>query len=140
VFCRRCGTELPDAAVQCPTCGEHVVPAGAQYDQPAQPGSPGSQPRQPPPQAASPSPPNYLVWAILSTLFCCLPFGVVAIVYAAQVEGKWFRGDYEGSLQASKNARVWCWVSFAVGLGLTVIWIAVVLFATLAKAPSAPRW
>ena len=24
--------------------------------------------------------PNHLVWAILSTLFCCLPFGIVSIV------------------------------------------------------------
>jgi hypothetical protein len=27
--------------------------------------------------------PNHLVWAILATLFCCLPLGIVSIVYAA---------------------------------------------------------
>ena len=32
--------------------------------------------------------PNNMVWAILTTLFCCLPFGIVSIVYAAQVDGK----------------------------------------------------
>jgi len=32
--------------------------------------------------------PNYLVQAILCTICCCLPFGIVAIVYAAQVNGK----------------------------------------------------
>ena len=32
--------------------------------------------------------PNYLVQAILTTIFCCLPFGIVAIVFAAQVNGK----------------------------------------------------
>src|SRR5438128_1439779 len=32
--------------------------------------------------------PNYLVQSILCTLFCCLPFGIVAIVYAAQVNSK----------------------------------------------------
>ena len=32
--------------------------------------------------------PNHLVWAILSTLFCCLPLGIVSIVFAAQVNGK----------------------------------------------------
>ena len=133
MFCRRCGTELPDLAVQCPTCGERVAHAGGQYDQATQSGSPGSQPRQPAPQTASPPPPNYLVWAILATLFCCLPFGVVAIVFAAQVESKWFRGDCEGSLQASKNARVWCWVSFAMGLGLTLIWVLFLLLGVFAQ-------
>src|SRR5207237_6484686 len=29
--------------------------------------------------------PSYLVQSILATLFCCMPFGIVAIVYAAQV-------------------------------------------------------
>ena len=38
--------------------------------------------------------PNYLVQAILTTLFCCLPFGIVAIVYAAQVNTKIEAGDY----------------------------------------------
>ena len=32
--------------------------------------------------------PNYLVFAILATVFCCLPTGIPAIVYAAQVNGK----------------------------------------------------
>lgn len=32
--------------------------------------------------------PTYLAPAILTTIFCCLPFGIVSIVYAAQVNGK----------------------------------------------------
>ena len=28
-------------------------------------------------------PDNNLVWAILCTLLCCLPFGIVSIVYAS---------------------------------------------------------
>ena len=42
---------------------------------------------------ATPQVPNNLVWAILSTLFCCLPAGIVSIVYAAQVNGKLAAGD-----------------------------------------------
>jgi hypothetical protein len=66
--------------------------------------------------------PTYLVPAILSTLFCCLPFGVPAIVYAAQVSSKQSAGDIAGAQTASKNAKTWCWV--AVGVG--VIWNIVV--------------
>ncbi len=60
--------------------------------------------------------PNYLVQAILCTLCCCLPFGIVAIVYAAQVNGKLQAGDYAGAQAASKNAKLWCWLAFGIGL------------------------
>ncbi|MDB6122594.1 MAG: hypothetical protein JWQ71_1587 [Pedosphaera sp.] len=65
---------------------------------------------------------NYLVQAILCTLCCCVPGGIVAIVYAAQVNGKLQAGDYQGALKASKTARLWCWVSFGIGLALGIIW------------------
>jgi len=41
------------------------------------------------------------VQAILCTLFCCLPFGIVAIVFAAQVDGKLAAGDYNGAVYSS---------------------------------------
>lgn len=52
-------------------------------------------------------PPNYLVWAILSTILCCTPLGIVSIVFAAQVESKWSAGDHAGAQHASDNARRW---------------------------------
>ncbi len=51
--------------------------------------------------------PNYLAPAILSTLFCCVPFGVVAIVYAAQVDGKVAAGDYAEAEDLSNKAKGW---------------------------------
>jgi hypothetical protein len=59
--------------------------------------------------------PTHLVEAILVTLLCCAPFGVVAIVYAAQVKPKLDAGDYYGALRASKSARTW--TVAALGLG-----------------------
>jgi hypothetical protein len=60
--------------------------------------------------------PNYLVPAILCTLCCCMPAGIVAIVYAAQVDTKANAGDVEGAERASNTAKLWCWVSFGLGL------------------------
>ena len=68
-----------------------------------------------------PKPDNCLVWAILSTLCCCLPFGVVAIVYAAQVDGKYAAGDYQGAVDSASKAKTWCWVSFGIGIVVTII-------------------
>lgn len=71
---------------------------------------------------AGPKPPNYLVWAILSTLFCCLPFGVVSIVFAAQVDSKYNAGNYDGAVEASNNAKKWAIISAVVALALTALW------------------
>jgi hypothetical protein len=65
---------------------------------------------------------NYLVFAILATILCCLPAGIPAIVYAAQVNGKLQAGDIAGAQEASKNARMWCFISAALGLGVGLIW------------------
>ncbi len=78
----------------------------------------------PPPSAAPGNIPNYLVPAILVTLFCCLPAGVVSIIYATQVNGKVAAGDIQGAMAASKNAKTWMMVS--LGVGVVVIIIAII--------------
>jgi hypothetical protein len=65
-----------------------------------------------------------LVQSILVTLFCCLPCGIVAIVYAAQVNGKVAAGDIAGAMNSSQKAKTWSWVAF--GLGLVAILIQVI--------------
>ncbi len=70
--------------------------------------------------------PNHMAWAItsmiLSFCFCCLVGGIpgiVAIVYAAQVNTKLNYGDEAGAKRASDNAKIWCWVATALAvLGL----------------------
>lgn len=71
--------------------------------------------------------PNYLPQAILATIFCCLPFGIVAIVYAAQVNSKLAAGDYEGAQSASKSAKLWSWISFGSGLAFVVLYFILIL-------------
>ncbi len=77
---------------------------------------------QHPPAPHKAPPPNYLVWSILTTIFCCLPFGIVSIVYAAQVNSKWHSGDIEGARLSSKNAKMWALIAFGVGLIGAFIW------------------
>lgn len=77
--------------------------------------------------------PNHLVWAIVSTVlatcFCCPVglLGIVAIVFATQVNSKLNQGDIEGARRASENAKVWCWIATAlaiVGLLANIYWIS----------------
>ena len=77
----------------------------------------------PPPNTAPANIPNYLVFSILTTIFCCLPAGVVSIVYAAQVNGKIQAGDIAGAMEASKNAKLWAMISAGVGVAIIVLYI-----------------
>lgn len=60
-------------------------------------------------------PNNYLVWAILTTVCCCLPAGIVAIVFANKVDSLWFAGKYEEAEDAANKAKVWTFISLGVG-------------------------
>ena len=88
-------------------------------------------PSYPPPAPAidysqGPKPDSYLVWAILTTLFCCLPFGIISIVYAAKVDGLWTAGDQGGARAASDNAKKWAIISAVAGAVLLALWFAFV--------------
>tara|TARA_B000000441_G_C21526725_1_gene223631 strand:- start:20 stop:508 length:489 start_codon:yes stop_codon:yes gene_type:complete len=69
--------------------------------------------------------PSNLVWGILSTLCCCLPLGIVSIVYASKVEGYVIAGDIEKAKENSKKAAMWAWISFGVSLVGGIIWFII---------------
>lgn len=73
--------------------------------------------------------PTYLWQAIVVTLFCCMPFGIAAIVFASKVDGLLARGDLAGAQNASKSARTWCWVSLGLGLLFMLFGVASTMFA-----------
>mgnify|MGYP001176589458 CR=1 FL=1 len=77
-------------------------------------------------------PPNYLVWAILTTILCCLPIGIISIIYAAQVNSKWQSGDIQGAISSSKNAKIWAWVAFGAGLAAILLWVILLAFGVIA--------
>ena len=63
-----------------------------------------------------PLPDNHLVWAILSTVCCCLPFGIVAIIKSMQVNDFYNSGNYEQALIAADEAKNWCIISLVLGI------------------------
>ena len=65
-------------------------------------------------------PSNYLALAIICTVCCCLPAGIVSIVYAARVNEAFERGDYELAQKYSSNARTWGIIGLVAG-GIGVI-------------------
>ena len=106
----------PRRRVHLQTCGTVLQPIAPA---PPPPGPTAGQSEHP--YYAPGTIPNYLVQSILVTLCCCLPAGIPAIVYAAQVNGKLQAGNVGGALESSKNARMWCWIAFAVGIAATIV-------------------
>ena len=105
MFCTNCGSQIVDAAAVCPKCGvpvagKSVTPAAEQI-------------------------PNHMVGAIITALFCCQIGGIVAIVYAAQVNTKLARGDVEGARAASKTASSWVTVNIVIGLLIGILYFVI---------------
>ncbi len=87
-------------------------------------------------QAGAKSPDNYLVWAILSTILCCLPLGIVSIVKATQVNTKLLAGDMAGAQQASADAKKWAIITAVVGIVVYILYFAFFGFAIFSAVKS----
>jgi hypothetical protein len=108
MFCRKCGSPNDDTATKCVQCGEAIQPLVPEEI------------------------PNYLAPAILVTVFCCVPFGIPAIIFAAQVNGKIQAGDIAGARDSSKKAKLWIWIAFVCGLVFSSLYLSRVAISVVA--------
>ena len=106
MICGKCGAVIADNTNVCPQCGTSVARPTVTTNNGA-------------------AIPSHLVGAIISTLCCCLPFGIPAIIFASQVNSKVAAGDLEGARRASKNALIWMLVSIGVGLFVQFVWLLI---------------
>ena len=86
-------------------------------------------------QQRPPKPDNYLVWAILTTILCCLPLGIVSIVYSSKVDGQYNSGDFAGaqdSANKAKNFAMWGAIIGGVCIIAYILFIVFVGFAGIA--------
>ncbi len=65
-------------------------------------------------------PKTWLLESVLATVLCCLPFGIVGIVYASRVETYFYKGEYLAALEASDNAKTWTLISICLGVIMVV--------------------
>jgi hypothetical protein len=98
-----------------------------------------SQPWNPPPlNSSSQAPNNNLVFAIIATvvsvMFCCLPHGLISLIFALQVNKKAAAGDMQGAVNSAKQAKTFAIVSIIVSvIGLVVAIFFGVLNAILSS-------
>ncbi len=116
--CPRCGELLASEVRFCTRCGVDIYAARA--------GAPGTGPTGSPYERSSNEsfsrpggvtpPKNYLVEAIISTVCCCTPFGIAAIVFAAKVDGLASRGDFHGAADAGNKAKMFAIIALVAGI------------------------
>ena len=115
--CINCYREIPDDSIFCPYCG---VRQYAEQNQSAGQEEAQESAQQTAGQASGENWVPYLVLAIISTVCCCPPFGIVAIVYAARINNAIIANDSAEAQRAAGNARIWLIVAYAVGI---LMWI-----------------
>ena len=93
MYCTSCGTAHDAGAAVCPSCGRPIAKFAV-----------------PPPIS------NHLGFAIFTTLCCCLPLGIISLVFAAQVNSKLAAGDVAGAQRSAQTARTWALIAFITGL------------------------
>lgn len=80
-------------------------------------------------QPIPPQPKNYLLESILVTLFCCMPFGIVGIIKAANVGSLYSQGRYQEAQDASFSAKKWSKWGFLVTLSMYLLCFAILIVA-----------
>jgi hypothetical protein len=79
-----------------------------------------SQPYPPTPSGEPTKVPNNMVLAIVATvvslLGCCIPWGVISLIFAMQVGKKEAAGDTAGALNAAKQAQMFAWIFIILGV------------------------
>jgi formate hydrogenlyase subunit 3/multisubunit Na+/H+ antiporter MnhD subunit len=99
-----------------------------------------SQPFPPPPATTAATVPNNMIMAIIaivvSVMGCCLPHGLVSLMYAMQVGKKEAAGDLDGARNAAKQAKMWAWISIIVGALSLVLCLVFGVFAGIMSAVS----
>lgn len=87
--------------------------------------------------SASPSgvvkPKDYLVESILVTLFCCMVFGILGIVYSVQANSAFSSGNITAANEFSAKAKQWVTYGFWCGIAVVGIYAILALMGALSS-------
>ena len=102
MFCKKCGTEIYSGAACCSSCQTPV-----KFN-------------------------TWLIPAIVTTVCCCLPFGIVGIVYAAKASSMIESGDFAGAQAAAKNAKLWSLIGIGLGAVGSLFYLVIGILGAVA--------
>ena len=85
-------------------------------------------------QVQSPMPESNMILAIFTTVCCCLPLGIVAIIKANSVSSLYAMHQYDAAVAAANDAKKWSYIG--IGVSLVGCLIYVIAFGGLAMLSS----
>ena len=104
-FCQHCGVKTKDKQIMCTKCGgslAYTFGSTQNID-------------------------SGMIKAVLVTVLCCLPLGIVAIIKSSEVSGKLAVGDIAGAKASAEESHSWSnW-----GILLTIIFVILYFFLLL---------
>ncbi len=125
MFCPTCGQQIPEGSPSCQHCGARFA-ATPPIGVPPAPGYGGPMPPVP----------DYMVWSILELLFCCLPFGIVGLIYSIQANSAKTSGRYQEALDNAEKAKkflIYGIVGWAVCFFLYIGFIVLMIIGAAAQ-------
>ena len=78
-------------------------------------------------------PKDYLVESILVTLFCCMVFGILGIVYSVQANSAFSSGNITAANEFSAKAKKWVTYGFWCGIAVVGIYAILALMGALSS-------
>lgn len=78
-------------------------------------------------------PKDYLVESILVTLFCCMVFGILGIVYSVQANSAFSSGNITAANEFSAKAKQWVTYGFWCGIAVVGIYAILALMGALSS-------
>lgn len=68
-----------------------------------------------------PKPDNYMAFAIVTTICCCLPTGIYAIIRASKVNEYYAMKQYVQAQAAANDAKTWSIIGLILGIVINII-------------------
>ena len=118
-YCSKCGTIIDNNTLFCPKCGSRVgVVVNVQQQQIQQFQKNGQKPFKPN---------SNMTFAIITTVLCCVPFGIYAIIQANKVDTLYYLGEYKKAEMAAQDAKKWSIIGIVTSFVGCILYILIIL-------------
>ena len=85
-------------------------------------------------QGAAANVDTWLWQSIVATVLCCLPAGIVGIVFAAQANSAKNVGDVTTAREKARLARIWTLVSVGIGVVTILVFLVFGVFGAITSS------